>query len=79
MCGKPVCMSTVGGAILRLFGVIRRNISPNGLLATDERGDRAIVTKWRKRLFVLLKCESLQLGGGPGGSNEDVVDMGAPG
>jgi hypothetical protein len=50
MYGKPVCMSTVGGAILRLIGVIRRkNILPNGLLATEERGDRAIVTKWRKR------------------------------
>jgi hypothetical protein len=36
MYGKPVCMSTVGGAILRLIGVIRRYISPNGLLATDE-------------------------------------------
>jgi hypothetical protein len=28
--------------------------------------------------FVLLKCESLQLGDGPG-SNEDVVDTGASG
>jgi hypothetical protein len=36
MCGKPVCMSTVGGAILRLFGVFCQNILPNGLLATDE-------------------------------------------
>jgi hypothetical protein len=52
---KPVCMSTVGGAILRLIGVIRQNISPNGLLATDERGDRAIVTKWRKRRFCAVE------------------------
>jgi hypothetical protein len=28
--------------------------------------------------FVLLKCESLQLGDGPG-SNEDVIDAGASG